>query len=107
MLSNRISAIFNAHKVQNFQFAQDAVALVRGERRRWVWRLICGAGWSLLLGIAIGMYAQRPQLNAIQGTTAAWYQDCKDRHPSGPKVTNKAAAQVIVEKRSPRNEEDN
>lgn len=95
-LPRRLAVIFLAHKVQNFPFAQEAIALLYGERKKWLWRVAHGAGWSLLLGIVIGMYAQRPQLNSIQETTAAWYQDCKDRHPAGPKITNKAAAQVAV-----------
>lgn len=97
-LPRRLAAIFHVHHVSTFPFASDALALVRGERRRWLWRLVCGVGLGVLLGFTACFLWLGSRIEVLSSTVTHWHEvaETEYRTHHQPVKVSKGQAQGIV-----------
>lgn len=95
-LTDRLNEVLRTYNLTEYPIARQIAQIVRDANRPW-WRLYAV---SVLVAFVSGMglvwWPLWGHLDALQGTTAKWYKDCTERFP-GPKVTSKAAMQVIIQ----------
>lgn len=97
-LPRRLAVIFSDHRVSTFPFAADALALVQGERQRWLWRLVCGVGLGMLLGFAACFLWFGSRLEVLSNTVTHWHEvaETEYRTHHQPVKVSKGQAQVIA-----------